>query len=183
METPRRNLEVKVRVEDLDAIARRAREIGALDHGVSRDRDTYFQAPRGRLKLRQTAGQAHATLIAYARADVARSRHSAYWLTRVEQPEELLAGLDATLGTLVTVDKTRHVFIWGATRIHLDRVVRLGSFVELETVLGGQSEADASAEHAWLKQALGLDEAPIERLSYSDLLLRLEVSRGDAAAR
>ena len=52
--------------------------------------------------------------------------------------------------------KTRHVLIYGATRIHLDDVEHLGAFVELETVLSNQP-VEAEAEHAFLTRLLGLD--------------------------
>ena len=73
-------------------------------------------------------------LIQYDRPDAAVARESRYRLTRVEDPDDLRASLDAALGTLVVVDKERHLFLWDGVRIHLDTVEGLGSFVELEGV-------------------------------------------------
>ncbi|HUZ00375.1 MAG TPA: class IV adenylate cyclase [Thermomicrobiaceae bacterium] len=167
-----RNLELKVRAADLDALLDRTLALGARDEGASRDIDTYFAAPSGRLKLRQTEGVSGGTLVAYRRADEPGSRYSHYRLVEVADAPALLAALTETLGVRVVVVKQRHVLIYGATRIHLDRVDGLGSFVELETVLAGQAEAEATAEHELVKRALGLEDAEPVVSSYGDLAAR-----------
>lgn len=172
MTAPRRNLELKVRVVDLGDVLARARGLGARDEGTRRDVDTYFAVPQGRLKLRQTEGRPGGTLIAYRRADAPGSRHSHYRLVEVADAAGLLAALGTALGVRAVVVKERRLFVHGATRIHLDRVEGLGSFVELETVLTTQTEAEATAEHELAKQALGLDAAEPVPVSYVDLLER-----------
>jgi predicted adenylyl cyclase CyaB len=72
---------------------------------------------------------------------------------------------------LVSVKKQRCVSLYGSTRIHLDQVEELGSFVELETVLGNQSHTAALAEHRFVFDTLGLSAGEIVPQSYSDLLL------------
>lgn len=169
--TTRRNLEIKARVSGLDTPLAAARALGARDEGLRRDVDTYFQVPTGRLKLRETDGQPEATLIFYRRPDLASSRYSDYMLAPVTDSASLKALLGAALGPVAVVAKRRHLLIYGSTRIHLDRVDGLGSFVELETVLRGQSESEARAEHDLVAAALGLDRAEIVPWSYVDLLL------------
>ena len=138
--------------------------------GERRQGDTYFRVPRGRLKLRQTEGSSHGTLIYYDRPDRAESRYSEYHLAPVDEAEEIETLLGTALGTLVKVDKTRHLFLYGATRIHLDRVENLGCFVELETVVQYQTQEEARAEHELIKLELGLDERDPVAVSYGDLL-------------
>ena len=174
-----RNLEIKTRYDDLDLARQLALSLGAKDGGVSQDADTYFRVQHGRLKLRQAAGDSHGTLIHYDRPDRVESRYSEYRLATVGEAREIKALLDAALGTLVTVIKIRHVLLYSATRIHLDQVERLGRFVELETVLRGQSEEEAQAEQELVKQALGLNRREPVAFSYSDLLLRAK-ERQDA---
>ncbi len=166
-----RNLEVKTRYPDLAAARRFARQLGAREAGTSRDVDTYFRVPEGRLKLRRTEGAAHGMLIFYRRPDTLSSRLSEYHLSRVDDVPSLLSLLDAAFGVLVTVSKNRQLFLYGATRIHLDQVAGLGSFVELETVLHGQDAVEAEAEHELVKRALRLEEQQAVSASYSDLLL------------
>ena len=138
--------------------------------GEHRQGDTYFRVPRGRLKLRRIRGSPHSTLIYYDRPDRTESRYSEYHLAPVDDAEEVETLLGTALGTLVKVGKTRHLFSYGATRIHLDQVENLGCFVELETVIQYQTEEEARAEHELVKQTLGLDEREIVAVSYGDLL-------------
>ncbi len=166
-----RNLEVKTRYPDLDAARHYALKLGAREAGTSHDVDTYFRVPEGRLKLRRAEGAVHGTLIFYRRPDMASSRISEYDLSRVNDVPSLLSLLDAAFGVLVTVSKNRQLFLYGATRIHLDQVAGLGSFVELETVLHGKDAAEAEAEHELVKRALRLEEQLAVSASYSDLLL------------
>ncbi|MDP9382510.1 MAG: class IV adenylate cyclase [Chloroflexota bacterium] len=167
-----KNLEIKARFADLELAQELARTLGAQDRGVSRDVDTYFRAPRGRLKLRQREGEAHGTLIYYERPDTAVSRYSEYSLARVVDSEAMRNLLDASLGTLVTVSKTRRLLLYGATRVHLDVVDGLGCFVELETVMTRQSEQEARREHELVREAMELKGREVVEVSYSDLLLR-----------
>lgn len=190
------NLELKVRCPDdaaLAALEERARSHGAVYLRTMRQRDTYFVAPCGRLKLREwsreetapaladpggdgEAGERGATLIAYDRPDDAASRLSDYLLCPVPDPDALREALARSLGVWHVVEKQRRLLRWGRTRIHLDRVAALGPFVELETVVEhfpGPDDARrlaADVEHRQVIALLGLDRLPVIAGSYSDLL-------------
>jgi homotetrameric cytidine deaminase len=166
---PRRNVELKALDRDPARSLAVCRELGAEDRGVLRQRDTYFRARSGRLKLREEE-PGGAVLIQYDRPDAAAARESRYRLTRVQDPDELRASLDAALGTLVVVDKERHLLLWEGVRIHLDTVQGLGSFVELEGVAAPESDLTAEREKvARLQRELGIEELLTD--SYSDRLL------------
>jgi adenylate cyclase, class 2 len=171
---PRRNIEIKVCCADLHQVRQRAGELGARYEWTHRDTDTYFRVPHGRLKLRQTDGSPNSTLIAYERPDETASRISRYHLVNVNEGNPLREMLANTLGVLATVVKTRELFMYGSTRIHLDIVDGLGTFVELETVIGDQTESDARAEHSYVLTALGLEEFDVVAKSYSDLKIKNE---------
>lgn len=198
-----RNLELKVRCPNdgtLTGIHTRAVESGATFLLAARQRDTYFNTPRCRLKLRESWGlqgdapsivssQAsdtlseresrtvtldRAELIAYARPESDGARYSDYLLAPVIEPEALKVALRSSLGIRVVVEKTRVVLLYGRTRIHLDRVADLGVFVELETVLEDSSEratCAAETEHRRVIDLLSLASLPTVAGSYSDLLL------------
>jgi homotetrameric cytidine deaminase len=166
---PRRNIELKAHDPDPQRSLATCRELGAEDKGVLRQRDTYFRTRGGRLKLREQE-PGGAVLIQYDRTDAAQARESRYRLSPVPEPDVLRAALDAALGTLVVVDKERHLFVWEGVRIHLDTVAGLGSFVELEGVAPAGS--DLTAEHdkvATLREKLQIGEILTD--SYSDRLL------------
>jgi homotetrameric cytidine deaminase len=166
---PRRNVELKALDPDPVRSLAACRELGAEDRGVLRQRDTYFRTRSGRLKLREEE-PGGATLIQYDRPDEASARESRYRLTRVDDPRVLRASLDAALGTLVVVEKERHLLLWEGVRIHLDTVAGLGAFVELEGVAPPDSDLSAEREKvARLQQALGITEVLTD--SYADRLL------------
>ena len=174
---PHRNVELKARDQDPERTLRAALTHGAQDQGVLRQRDTYFAAREGRLKLREehaegAGGALHAQLIAYARADAATARQSAYHLVDVPDPAALAAALDAALGTVVTVQKARRLLLHDGVRIHLDAVEDLGTWIELEAV--APPESDLSAEHAKiaeLRAVLNMADEHVVARGYAALLL------------
>jgi homotetrameric cytidine deaminase len=169
-----RNVELKARDPEPERTLRAALGLGATDHGVLHQRDTYFASREGRLKLREETaadGTTRAQLIAYARPDEAAARTSAYHLVDVPDPAATAAALDASLGMSVVVDKRRRLLTDGAVRIHLDQVEGLGHYIELEAV--APPESDLTEEHAHvarLREALGLTEDLVTARGYAALL-------------
>jgi adenylate cyclase class IV len=166
----KRNIELKARCAKLSAAREAARAMGAEFAGILEQRDTYFVAKPGRLKLRETSGKP-AELIAYTRDNAAAVRGSDYQLVSIPDPTALLAALTAALGVWNTVVKRRELWMWQGVRIHLDEVAELGTFVELEAVMG-TDEPDETGQQkvAVLRQQLGIAEGDLVGVSYSDLL-------------
>jgi predicted adenylyl cyclase CyaB len=176
-----RNLELKIRCapEDLVEIRQRLESLVCTPVQRLHQVDTYFRVERGRLKVRELRSESdpatveRAELIAYARpSDDAGSRWSSYQVIPVSAhvAADLLSGLLMTHEQMARVEKVRHVALLGQTRIHIDDVADLGAFVELETVISSQSDADATAEHQQVIAALQLDRFPAIAGSYSDLI-------------
>jgi len=170
MNGTRRNIELKARCADLAAAEEAARRLGAKRAGVLRQIDTYFHAPLGRLKLRQTEG-GRAELIAYERPNDPAARGSDYHLAPTDGADALLRALTAALGVRGEVRKVRTLYLWHNVRIHLDEVAGLGSFLEFEAVLSAaDDEATGFARVADLRRALGVGDSDLIAGSYSDLL-------------
>ena len=181
MAPPRRNVELKARDPHPDRTLERALALGAEDHGELRQRDTYFAAPHGRLKLREQE-PGGAELIAYERPDAAEARESRYRITPVADPATTAEALDAALGTVVVVDKRRRLLLWEGVRIHLDRVGGLGDFVELEGVAAADSDlAREGALVARLRAELGIADDALEPRGYADLLRTAHAADDDGA--
>jgi adenylate cyclase class IV len=174
----RRNLEIKAVDPDPPATLRAALALGAQDEGWLHQRDTYFHAVQGRLKLRE-APPAPAELISYARAELAGPKVSLYRVVPVADHVALTAALTDALGVRVVVEKARRLLRWGNVRIHLDRVEGLGHYVELEAVAaspgGLEVERDRVEE---LRQKLGIADEQLVAHGYAELLAR----RGPRAA-
>ncbi len=145
-------------------------KLGAEDKGTLIQRDTYFEAPQGRLKLREEP-DAVANLIAYERPDIPSNSESHYRLIEVSEPAEMRDALAAVLGIAVVVSKARRLFIFEGVRIHLDRVDDLGEYIEFEGVAVDGKGPDGFAELLNdLKQSFGIRDEDLLRQSYSDLL-------------
>lgn len=167
---PGANLELKARDRDPDCSRRVCDEIGAKDEGRLSQLDTYFEVPRGRLKLREQS-PGGAQLIAYERANERGNKESRYQIVAVPDPAEMKAALTATLGIRVEVRKERHLYLFEGVRIHLDEVEGLGSFIEFEGVATADRGTDAfESLLADLRRRFGIEDADLLAISYSDLV-------------
>jgi predicted adenylyl cyclase CyaB len=168
---PRRNVELKARDRDPAQSLALCEALGADDQGELIQRDTYFNVPTGRLKLREEKGGA-SHLISYLRADELGERLSRYRITQIDDAGGLEAALSESLGRRVVVSKRRRLFIWRDVRIHLDRVDGLGSFLEIEAVAPDRSDlADERQKVRHLREAFAIRSDDLINCSYSDLIL------------
>jgi predicted adenylyl cyclase CyaB len=164
------NVEIKAILPDPARAEQIATRLSDGNAEVIRQVDVFFPSERARLKLR-FLGPDSGELIRYERPDRAAARSSRYIIARTPDPHNLLDILTATLGTAGTVTKTRRLFRVGQTRVHIDEVEGLGSFLELEVVLAaGQSESDGRriAEQLLAEFGIGLEQLVAE--AYIDLL-------------
>src|SRR5687767_9375999 len=131
----------------------KARAVGFDLWGDLRQTDTYFATPRGRLKLRETAGF-QAELIFYERDEQGADRASDYEVAHSTEPGALRGLLAVALGVLATVRKRRTLLVLDGTRVHLDNVEGLGVFMEIEVPV---RDGDDSARERldWLLGELG----------------------------
>ena len=168
------NLEFKAQCQSLESFYPRLVDLKATHHETVRQIDTYFhvtsEACEPRLKLREIDEMTEAWLIYYERPNQEDSRYSQYQLCKINDPSALKVLLTAAFGIKTIVQKHREVWMFNHTRIHLDTVVGLGQFVELETVFQGQTETEAVNEHQHVKTTLRLDTAEPIAVSYSDLI-------------
>jgi predicted adenylyl cyclase CyaB len=167
-----KNLELKAIATSLPRLRRVLRGIGARHEPRALDQtDWYFATPRGRLKLRQRKGEPLAELLFYVRADAAKARASEYQKLRVADAAGMLRLLRAMFEPAACVRKRRDLWLYGETRVHLDRVRGLGTFVEIEVPFT-RSAAEASRVMAMLRDRLGIRPGDVLACSYANLLAR-----------
>ena len=166
-----KNVELKARRTSVARDRKTAAAAGATFTKRLKQRDTYFCAASGRLKLReQTPGNAE--LIAYVRPDRVHARVCDYFVVPVPEPRSVRKLLTACLGKLAEVKKTRDLYLRRGVRIHLDRVAGLGIFLEFEAVLTpGKTARWGRKEIADLSDAFTIQGADIVSGSYLDLVL------------
>lgn len=163
-----RNVEVKFRLRDRDAVRERAIAAGFIARGVLQQHDTFFRVARGKLKLREEDGRAE--LIYYQRPNRAGPALSVYRIIAVEHPAQVRGLLSEAAGVLAEVRKERTLLVRGNTRLHLDRVDGLGDFGEIECVLADAEDADrARIEVDRLLGIFGVANDELADASYFEL--------------
>lgn len=164
------NIEIKARVDDFEGLQNIATKLSDTECQVIPQEDIFFYCPSGRLKLRKLAPD-HGQLIFYQRPDTTGPKHSEYKIYETSDPGNLKLILSEAFGIRGVVTKTRYLYLVGQTRIHLDDVVGLGKFLELEVVLKpGQSDADGQAIARRLMEQLGVETGHLLDSAYMDLL-------------
>jgi predicted adenylyl cyclase CyaB len=165
------NIEIKARVADLPKVAALVASMTDTPPQRLEQRDTFFRCSTGRLKLREL-GAGQSELIFYDRADVTGAKQSNYEITPVADAATLKSVLRQALGETVVVEKTRVLYLVGQTRVHLDTVNDLGTFVELEVVLRpDQLPSEGHIIAADLMRRLGIGEADLLATAYADMLI------------
>ncbi|XP_077196687.1 adenylate cyclase CyaB-like isoform X1 [Paroedura picta] len=163
-------VEVKARARDPALLAGLAERLSGSPARLEAHSDTFFAAPRGRLKLRHSA-DGHGQLIFYERPDAEGPKLCCCAVSPTEDPAGLTAVLSQALGVRGVVKKERRVYQVGQTRVHLDRVEGLGDFMELEVVLEEhQSPQEGALVAQQLMAELGIDPEDLLPGAYLDLL-------------
>lgn len=165
------NVEIKAVATDFTHQYKIAEKIADTAPEILIQKDTFFNVPSGRLKLREFE-TGNGELIFYKRPDRKSASRSTYQIFRTNDPEELKKTLVMALGIVGVVTKTRHVFLLGQTRIHFDKVEDLGYFIEFEYVLGrGEDPAAGEKLIGSLLQELNIFQKDLISHAYIDLLL------------
>jgi predicted adenylyl cyclase CyaB len=172
-----RNIEIKARTPDLAALRKRVAAMSDSGPELLVQRDTFYAVPKGRLKLRQF-GDGTAELIYYERPDKIGPKTSRYTRTKIADAASMRELLGQILETKAVVSKRREVFLADRTRIHLDEVDDLGTFMELEvTLTENEMDSDGQRTAFVLMERLGVRQEDLVEQAYVDLLA-ISANRG-----
>jgi predicted adenylyl cyclase CyaB len=165
-----RNVEIKARVTHADDMRTMLQALTDTPCETLHQEDTFFRVGSGRLKLRMILGD-DAELIYYERPDVSGAKESRYLRCKVPNPADMRQALSAALGVEGTVKKERLLYMVGQSRLHLDTVEGLGTFLEIEVVLTeGQTVEEGHRIAAELTDRLKIHTADLVPCAYVDLL-------------
>ncbi len=163
------NVEIKAHLDEPEALLERLERLADAGPTLLTQQDTFFHSRNGRLKLRRSGDRAE--LIYYERSDATEPTESQYLKTEIDDPATLEAMLSVALDVRGTVRKRRRLYRIGQTRVHLDEVEGLGSFVELEVELGAaQPPSEGRAIANELMEKIGVSEGDLVAAAYIDLL-------------
>lgn len=165
-----RNIELKILLKNSKEVERLLKQTGAKFQGELHQVDTYFNYPRGRLKIREINNKKF-ELIFYSRPNKKSSKISNYKIIKLTKKNafQLKNLLSSYFGLKTIVKKFRLFWIYKHTRIHLDNIKNLGKFLELETVKTNLNSTKANAEQKKIIDVLRLNKYPKIDRSYSDL--------------
>ena len=172
------NLEFKARMRDEKRVRAALKGLRPRVAGTDHQLDTYFNIPSGRLKLRQ--GNIENALIFYQRENSAKVRPSHVLLCEFSDPAQvrtLRKVLASALGIAAVVDKVREIYYVDNVKIHLDRVRRLGKFLEVEAFIKKGSLRRARKQAEGIRELFGVLPEDILSHSYADLVLGFHTPR------
>lgn len=162
------NIELKARCESPDFIRAFLVANDARFVGTDYQKDTYFNVPNGRMKLRQ--GNIENALIHYVRAE--QSGSNSVSMFPVVNGDELADLLGKAIGCKAVVEKKREIYFIGNVKFYLDEVLGLGFFVEIEAIDidGSIGEEQLELQCARYKQALQISDAAVLTRPYCDMM-------------
>lgn len=167
-----RNVEIKASIPSSAFAKLKARVAGLADGEpvLLKQIDSFFDSQKGRLKLREFSN-GRAELLYYERQDLLGPKTSNYMRIEIDSAAEVKSLLTASNGLLGVVTKRRELSFIGQTRIHLDEVEGLGTFLELEVVLDeNETSAVGMAIAEELMNRLRIQPDQLISNSYFDLL-------------
>jgi len=164
------NVEIKAKCQDPEKIHAILKNEHADYKGEDHQIDTYFDCPKGRLKLRE--GNIENTLIFYERNNQAGPKDSLVKLDHLQPGHNLKSILEQAYGKKCVVDKKRHIYFINNVKFHVDEVQGLGSFVEIEAIDSdnsiGQAKLEDQCRH--FMGLFGVKEDDLIDCSYSDMI-------------
>ncbi|CAI4224212.1 unnamed protein product [Auanema sp. JU1783] len=170
-----RNVEIKARVHDRTKIVNLAQKLVGEEPAELLQHDIFYNSPNGRLKMRSFTvnGVKKSELIWYNRPDQSGPKLSEYNKTELDEAtlESLKISLALSMGIKGEVKKSRTLFIYEQTRIHIDTVEGLGDFMELEVVLNENQtveDGDKTAKH--IQKLLEVSDEDLLTVAYMDML-------------
>jgi adenylate cyclase class IV len=165
-----RNVEIKSSVRSISDFLERVSLIADSGPEVIEQDDTFFMCDNGRLKLR-TFSDGSGEMIFYDRAGSEGPKTCHYEIVPIDMAGPLRSVLVQACGEAGRVRKRRTLYMVGRTRVHIDEVEGLGTFVELEVVLDEGESVEVGVQEAnELMAVLGIEECDLIDRPYVDLL-------------
>jgi predicted adenylyl cyclase CyaB len=165
-------VELKAKVVELKGLRKKLDDLGSNFVGTFHQKDTYFEVPEGRLKLREVEGTSDVELIFYERENIAGPKQDDAFLLCVRDADDFKRILKRILKQSIVIEKEREIYKYKGTQIHLDTVKGLGKFIEFERQTSNDLEVIKKDRHVLeeLRKQLEIHPKNLETLSYSDLI-------------
>jgi predicted adenylyl cyclase CyaB len=163
------NIELKIKIKNFNPVKKKLKSIGLKPLKILKQKDIYYEAPKGLLKLRIENNKCE--LIKYSRSESGPERISDYRIIEIKEVADPEKFFRTMFNEEAIVEKERTLYLYKNTRIHLDKVAKLGNFLELESVVV-RGKKKAKKEFDVVIEMLQLDVKSQIRKSYRDLIKR-----------
>ena len=160
------NIELKIRLTSFGKYVSVLKSLELNKPVLLDQKDIYYEVKEGLLKLRIENGKNY--LIRYLRNERSKNRISNYNLVEIKD-KHAEKFFNNIFTVKAIVEKKRILYLYKNTRIHLDRVKKLGNFIELESVITGNRRT-ALKEFREVINFLNLDIKKQIKKSYKDLI-------------
>jgi len=163
-------IEFKAKVSNAQSYEDKLKTKSPFFKGLDHQIDTYFNANKGRLKLRE--GNIESALIQYDRENTASSKLSEVVLYKHKADKALKNILTHQLGIKVVVDKNRKIYFIDNVKFHFDEVDQLGAFIEVEAIdeTGNLTKEYLKEQCDFWFDFFELKQEQLMQESYSDML-------------
>jgi predicted adenylyl cyclase CyaB len=161
------NIEIKIKISSFRKYENMLKSLGLKPKELLKQKDVYYETKKGLLKLRIENGKD--SLIKYSRNEKSKDRVSNYIVLKISDnsSEKFFSDI---FKIKAVVEKKRILYLYKDTRIHLDKIKRLGNFIELESVVV-KDKKSAIKEFNEVAELLSLDTGKQIRKSNLDLIL------------
>ena len=168
------NIEIKARIKNLDKTREQVKKLDHTFVGCDHQIDTYFNTTKGRFKLRESS-LSGPYLIFYLRENLSGPKSSIYQKLPVDDANGLKDLLKTMQGIDTIIEKTRDIYLYENVRIHLDEVIKLGTFLEFEAVMDEKyNDRDLETKKVnYLREILNIDDENLICESYENLMKKL----------
>ena len=162
-------IEIKAKCANPQEIEDILINLNADFRGEDEQIDTYFKCENGRFKLRE--GEIENSLIFYKRPDQSGPKLSDVKLFKTEPQSLLKEVLTFANGVVKTVHKKRKIFFIQNVKFHIDKVMNIGSFVEIEAIdeTGEKTSDELLHQCKFYLQLFKIKDSDLITNSYSDM--------------
>jgi adenylate cyclase class 2 len=164
------NVEIKAKCSNTEIIRDILIAKGADYKGIDKQTDTYFHCDNGRLKLRQ--GNIENSLIFYNRENKAGPKTSDIAFSKVSPDTQIKDVLSKAYGVFIEVKKEREIYFIENVKFHIDSLVDLGTFIEIEAIdeTGNFTEEELEEQCKFYLDLFNIEPKDLITNSYSDML-------------
>lgn len=166
-----KNFEFKAKVVEIESYECKLLTLNPLFKGIDYQIDTYFDVPKGRLKLRE--GNIENALIQYERVNSSVAKLSDIVLYKHLPDMALKNILTYQFGVKAVVEKVRKIYFIENVKFHFDEVKNLGTFLEVEAIdeQGNLTIDFLKNQCDYFFTFLGLKKNQLIDRSYSDFFM------------